>query len=199
MQVIAFVDFDNVQARAPQSSKDVEFIVEELLDKIVDIAIRTEPRISEIVVRFYGGWVDERGNFSNRALWALATLPNVRGLRQRIRILPDLAVALHSFPDDVLIGTVRYRYREGRAVQKMVDCLLSVDAIQLASQYPCGVLIVSDDDDLVPCALAIRGSSTAPCHLIRIRAAGRGLNDNLLQKNGVSLGTLRRDQGGCNV
>lgn len=199
MQVIALVDFDNVQAIVPRNSKDIEFIVDELLDKLVDSAKRVEPHVSEITVRLYGGWVDERGNFSDRAQWAIATLPNVRGRRQQVRIQPHLAVALHVFPDDVLIGTLRYRYRERRAIQKMVDCLIAVDAIQLADQYPCGVLIVSDDDDLVPCALAIRGSSTAPCHLIRIRDAGRGLNDELLKKRGVSLGALRPERGGHNV
>ncbi len=189
MRVLAFVDYDNVREVFERTALDVTLNLEDLLDRLSALVQRSVSNVEELDVRLYGGWVDEDGRYSRNAEWAFGAIASVRGRRGGVRLNPRLIMSAACQPHDTLIGTVRLRARPPR--QKMVDGLMTIDALHLASEPFSAFLIVSDDDDLVPCALAVRRIVSAPCFLLCLRAPGGGLNDAILKKNGVHLGLLR--------
>lgn len=190
MRALALVDYDNVRLQKERTAADVEYNATRLIETLVG-AIRSEmPDVVEVAVRMYGGWVCEAGTFSRNGEWLLAILPNLRGLRFGLRVLPTLVTSPACLPQEMLVGTVRLRSLPYR--QKMVDVLLAVDAMHFAEEGGARVLIVSDDDDLVPCALAVAARAETQLLLLRRRPCGDGLNDEALQRNGARIELLRR-------
>lgn len=188
MRLIAFVDYDNVRVLSERTALDVDLNVDDLFTRLCLTVREHLASATEIDLRLYGGWVCEKGQYSRNALWMLVALNRHRGLRLGIRMMPQLVISAACQPTDVLVGTVRLRARPVR--QKMVDALLTVDVLHLADALYAAFLIVSDDDDFVPCAIAARRMVDTPCYLIRHRLAGDGLNDSILTKSGVALGLL---------
>jgi hypothetical protein len=73
----------------------------------------------------------------------------------------------------------------------MVDIMIAVDAIHFLRDCQCPVLIFSDDDDLVPVAVAAGAwTPTVRFHWLRRRRVGMGMNDALLGRIGISFGSV---------
>ena len=189
MRLIALVDYDNVRATPERTPTDAALNLEELVDRIVLLTRANHPDAEEIDLRLYGGWITEAGHYSRNAQWLMGALPIARGRRDGIRLKAHLVTNPVCQPSKLLIGTVRLRTKPVR--QKMVDGLMTIDAIHLASHPEVEVLIISDDDDLIPCVLALRISVSSPLFVYRLRTAGSGLNDAMLSSLGVRLGTVR--------
>lgn len=186
---VALIDYDNVKGGHERARRDVDENLAELIPVIVQEARQLGATISELVIRLYGGWIDERGRQSRNAQWLLAGLPWHRGRREGVIVKPAIATAIVAHADQVLIGSLR-GWPEAPC-QKMVDCMLAVDAIEFALQGVAAVLIVSDDDDLVPAALAARRRREGQRIVwLRRRRVGRGLNDAVLSRSGVVFGVL---------
>jgi hypothetical protein len=189
MTVLAFVDYDNVRSIPDRTLADVTLNLEELCDRLSRTVRRALPGTEEIELRLYGGWVSEDGRFSRNAEWLLSAIADVRGRWHGIRLKPSMITRLACWPHANLIGTLRLRSQPVR--QKMVDGLLTVDAIHLAQESVAPLLIVSDDDDMVPCAVAVSRLVKGPLVLLRRRRPGDGLNDEILGTLGVQLDVVR--------
>ena len=186
---IALVDYDNVRSKEERTAGDVVINLMEIIPFVVAEAERSLAQPRELLVRMYGGWVNERGHQSQRGQWLLTALAWYRGRRGRVIVKPSLVTSLACRASDILLGTVR---ESGTGVrQKMVDAMLGLDALYFARDHSLPVLIVSDDDDLVPAALSVCSLSQAyRVHWLRRRRPDSGLNDRLLRRAGVSLGSL---------
>ena len=69
--------------------------------------------------------------------------------------------------------------------QKMVDTLLTVDAIAIARDALCEVvLIASDDEDILPALLALKDTSLDAVHLVR-RGPPPEYYRGILERDGV--------------
>ena len=189
MQGLALVDYDNL-CPGNRSEVEVEIRTSELLDSLALASQAAFPDLHELDVRLYGGWLDERGVPSPSALWLTPLLPVLRGRRRGLIVRPALATTMLQFPDVELRGTVRLQARPRR--QKMVDAMLGCDAVFAAALGRSRVGIVSDDDDLLPSALAAHAADPTGTAWIRPRAAGTGINDRSLSKRGVRIHRLER-------
>lgn len=189
MQGLALVDYDNL-CPGNRSEMEVEIHTSELLDALARAAQVAFPDLRELDVRLYGGWLDERGVPSPSASWLLPLLPVLRGRRRGLIVRPTLATTMLQFPDVELRGTVRLQARPRR--QKMVDAMLGCDAVFAAALGRSRIGIVSDDDDLLPAALAAHAADPAGTAWMRPRAAGAGLNDRALLDRGVRIQHLER-------
>lgn len=189
MRVVACVDYDNVRLIRERTLSDVENNLDEILDQLVKCLLAAPLHVSEVDVRLYGGWVTEDGIFSRNAEWAFGAVTRATGRRRGIRIITKVIISPACRPSEMLIGTVRLRQRN--ISQKMVDTLLTVDALHLATETYEGIFLLSDDDDIVPCAVALGVSRSKLCTLVRLRPPGVGLNDDMLCRSGVRLDVLR--------
>lgn len=181
------VDYDNVKSRRERNQLDVQTNLQSLVEEVQQVVSSVLPGVKEIRLRLYGGWRDERGSPSRNATWLASVIGQVRGRRNGVRILPTIVVSLLCRPSRDLLGTVRYSARLAR--QKMVDAMLSVDVVHLADGAN-HVVIVSDDDDLVPGCMAAACRASQPTHLLRRRRGGTGLNDEALIDCGVLISVL---------
>ncbi|HEV7591272.1 MAG TPA: hypothetical protein VGO40_24380 [Longimicrobium sp.] len=189
--VIALVDYDNAIYLQEKNEADVGFNLSQLLASLATFAREKLGRIDELRVLLYGGWLVETGAYSDRAQWILATIGRFRGRRNGMRVLPSLVTALAVRPTDNLIGS--YRVNTVPRRQKMVDCMIAVDAMYFVRSEDAPLIIVSDDDDLVPAVIGIRGCTTQPVFLVRKRPQGEGLNDSLLAELAIGFGSLPED------
>lgn len=189
--MLAFIDYDNVRVAPERTALDVALNLTELLDRLTDSVGAAFPAATEIDARLYGGWVGEDGRYSRLAEWTFGALHQLRGRRNGIRLRPQMVISAACQPRDVLIGTVRLLSRPKR--QKMVDGLLTIDALHLSDEEA-DFLLVSDDDDFVPAAMALRSATARSCFILRLRGPGQGLNDVTLSRNGIGLATLRIQQ-----
>jgi hypothetical protein len=99
--------------------------------------------------------------------WLLRSIRRLSGLEDGVRIVPEIADSLACTPQLVLWGT--YKNRE----QKMVDQMLSHDALFLARQGEHeSLLIISDDEDFVPAVLVITSPTSARVCWMRQRDTG---------------------------
>jgi hypothetical protein len=186
---VVLVDYDNVKTTEEKTAGDVLTNLAELIPAVVSEAERAlvEPR--ELLIRVYGGWINELGHQSRRAQWLLTTLSWHRGRRGRMIVKPALVTSLACCASDILLGTIRETGTGTR--QKMVDTMLCIDALYYTQGCGLPVLVVSDDDDLVPAALASRAlSSGARFHWMRRRQINSGLNDRLLRRAGVTFACI---------
>lgn len=189
MQGLALVDYDNL-CPGNRSETEVEIRTSELLDSLACASQAAFPDLHELDVRLYGGWLDERGVPGPSALWLLPLLPVLRGRWRGLIVRPALATTMLQFPDVELRGTVRLQARPRR--QKMVDAMLGCDAVFAAALGRSRVGIVSDDDDLLPAALAAHAAHPAGTAWMRPRAAGAGINDRALIDRGVRIQRLEQ-------
>lgn len=190
MQATVLVDYDNCRLSPREfAPQDVEHNLISITRAIIDICRRDMPSVSELRLRFYGGWISQDGLYTSRAEQLLRSLDVVRGLVDGMRLIPELATGLSRYCTENLIGLVRTD--RNPVQQKMVDTLITVDALHVSQESI--IAIVSDDDDLVPGAIGVSASGNGPVHLIRRRAEGRGKNDSLCRRVGVVFGTLPKE------
>lgn len=190
-QGLALVDYDNLCRYEKTATKaDVELRTLELVDLLASAFRAAFSRLNELDIRFYGGWIDERGLASPDSVRLLEILPGLRGRRCGLIVRPSLATTMVRFPRMILKGTVRLRTpRRGRPwrEQKMVDGMLGFDALSAAEGGATRVGIVTDDDDLVPAVLSAHAARAEAIVWMRPRPAGHGLNDRSMTERGVRI------------
>lgn len=120
--------------------------------------------VYEVECRLYDGWLDWRGDPTEKHHRARRLLPRLLGVEQRVRLLPQIATSLACRPDAELTGTYKNRG------QKMVDQMLAQDALYLSKlgQYD-HLLVIANDDDYVPAMLAIAAEGSIPIRWLRKR------------------------------
>lgn len=186
---VALVDYDNVKVLPDNTKGNVVENLSELVPRLVAAARAMNAAVAELTVRLYGGWRDERGQYSRNAEWTLAALSWYRGRHTGVIVKPSLAMSIAAVSHIPITGTLRGWPKDPR--QKMVDCMIAVDALEFARQPLFSVLLASDDDDLVPAALAAAATRARSLVWLRKRREGQGVNDRLLTRAGVQFGLLR--------
>lgn len=171
-----------------RNSGDVLTGLLSIFDSLFRMLRASTTEYDEIRARFYGGWLHEDGRWTERADWMRSELRALRGRRDGIRVLPELAVALISIPARGLRGTARIRTDRSAYSfeQKMVDTLLSTDLVLLNPAVDEDILVISDDEDLVPAVMAAQ-SLYGRVALLRRRVVGWGCNDHHLVDLGVAM------------
>ena len=157
MQGLALIDYDNVCGHRNRSKSDFEPHTEGLVDAVAQTFRSVFPSVRELDLRLYGGWLDERGDFSPAALSLFEVLPVLRRRRHGLIVRPSLATTLVQLPDLVLQSTVRLQARRRR--QKMVDGMLGCDAMSIVAEGLTRVGVITDDDDLLPATLSAHAAS----------------------------------------
>ncbi len=180
--VTALVDYDNVKANREVTRIDAQANVASLVERCLEVANRIFPGLVELRLRLYGGWVDKLGQFTLRAQWILPCLPAHRRHFGRVLVNPTLVTTMAFHPQLRLRGT----YDAVLQRQKMVDGMLTVDALHYAGAADTSMMIVTDDDDLVPAAIVACGQQR-PVWWARVRPDGRAPNDDLLREVGIEL------------
>ncbi len=193
---VALVDYDNVFRDS--SGKEIEN-VEDILYDIYLNAHKKASNVARLEIRLYGGWTEIRGQETKKMQKVKELLRNKRFQNQNkknithtSRLVTHLSF-LDTRTEDKILGTFRVRVAPGgpKHEQKMVDGMLSVDAIHYSRKEECQcVMIYSDDDDILPAAImAAKNKGNLPIYWIRRRRDG--LNDNLCTRAGVVFDILR--------
>jgi hypothetical protein len=183
---VVLIDYDNVKLSTERNVGDVGANLADVLPVVVKEAIEALSNPEELLVRVYGGWIDENGRHSRRAEWLLTELSWYRGRSGPTIVKPSLVTSLACRTMDTLVGTVRQTPSGAR--QKMVDNLLAIDAMYFARDCGHAIMVFSDDEDLVPAALASSSLvSSLRFHWLRRRSADSAMNDLLLRRAGITL------------
>ncbi len=175
---------------AERNFQDVELNVATVVNMVVDHVKHTWESVNECRLRFFGGWVLADGRRTQQGHWVAEALRAARGLRNGIRVLPEMAFALCTNPSAELRGTARIR-RERRSYtlqQKMVDTMITADLLTLPLMLGERIVLYSDDDDVVPGLIACRPGREV-CDLVRKRASETRPNDPHLLALGVTVHT----------
>lgn len=189
------MDYDNAtnglrEQRLSDAAANLQWVFD-VVTKYVALRVSSRyGRISELQVRLYGGWLDERGQATGRADWIYRVVGDMRGRRNGVRVLPQVATTIASCPDDALIGLCRKR--AGSREQKMVDTMMTVDLLHFAQERDAILLVMSDDDDMVPGVLAAASYWAKPVWLLRRRKDGAGLNDRVCRKYVAAIDLLEQ-------
>ena len=186
---LALIDYYNFRTPEAKSRADLELETETVLDEVVGAFGHVFPGTAELDVRLYGGWTDESGSPTADAAWLLQLLPALRGRRHGVIVRPSLATAMIRFPEFLLRGTLRGQGRNRR--QKMVDAMMGVDAMYMASEGMTCLGIVTNDDDLLPAAVTAHDINGEVLAWIRARPAGSALNDRVLLEKGLRIHDMR--------
>ena len=187
MRGLALLDYDNLREQPVSPSMiDREDEVFAIVGRLARTFLTGFPRLTELDLRFYGGWTDESGCLSPDAQQLLLVLRSLRGRRYGTIIRPTLAGTMVNLSHLLLKGTVRLQARRRR--QKMVDGMLGCDAVVMASLADGPVGVVTDDEDLVPALLVSHAANPRGTIWFRQRrAVGSGLNDQSLQRQGIQI------------
>lgn len=192
MQTLVLVDYDNAKPNGREmSAADSYANLELIIQLLTKIAKSFCPNSGELIVRLYGGWIDERGQYTRLATWMLPSISQLRGRHNGYRVRFELALNVAAIEDYQLIGT--YRRSSNPPGQKMVDTMIAVDLMHLTQSSDCPIILCSDDDDLVP-SLLYAAHTKRPCALSRARPRGAALNDAALTKNKIEFfGSIREN------
>lgn len=174
MQIFALVDYDNVKpVQKERAGTDVEDNVYRITRRATSVVKEFFPGHREIALRLYGGWTDRANKKTASGNWIYQATANVRGKHNGIRVLPEVATNNYGCGFSQYIGL----YRDGG--QKMVDTLIVSDLITLCTNYDCPVLLMSDDEDMLPGLVASR-SAWKSLAVLRNRPFGEAMNDHVL-------------------
>jgi hypothetical protein len=184
---IVLVDYDNVRLRVDRNPLDANFNAAMLTMDIIWKIRQTLARPREYHIRLYGGWIDELGQLTSLGQWLLVASSALRGRKHGVLVKPQVATSVAIRATEILIGTTRKDTVKAR--QKMVDCMIAVDLLHYSRSET--VVVVSDDDDLVPAVFAATVRCAGHVVWLRHRHAGWGLNDSLLTAAGVRFGVLK--------
>lgn len=181
MQVFALVDYDNVKpVQREVAEVDVEANLRRIAEHATSIAKANYPSAKDLELRLYGGWTDKRQGRTATCLWLERVLGSVRSRINGVRVTAEVVLSNYESAHFQLVGL----YRDGG--QKMVDTLIVSDLITLTSQFNCPVLLLSDDDDMVPGLVAARAAKRNVT-LVRKRAMGEGMNDHVISSLNLQL------------
>lgn len=184
MIIYTLIDYDNIKPyRQETTIYDVQANIVSITKSVIDFCSNSLKDKGDINIRLYGGWIDEVGHYSQLGNWLLSSLGMIRGLINHWRVIPSLVTSIAVLPGETLLGTLRTH--QPRLKQKMVDSMLAVDSIYFANQTTSHLLLISDDDDMVPPVLASRMLSVNNLFVIRKRANGTAINDNLCNRYGI--------------
>lgn len=184
--MFALVDYDNVKLiRRDRTDEDVRYNVTEIARAIASCVKSSSPAISEVDVRFYGGWNTQNRTPSDLGERMLRCHDVARTRFYGLTIRPSIATAPLAWPNASLWGFFKSQRRDRQ--QKMVDTLITVDALWLTSHSD--TLVVSDDQDMVPVLVAGHLGSGRIASL-RGNPDGSYFFDDILRLHGVTLRTL---------
>lgn len=169
-RVVCLVDFFNVVPRIREPG-DVDDALNTIFSALRASIGRAPSEIVELEIRLYGGWVTSAQSHSQVATWLLQAIARARGLHAGFRILPVCALTLAELPHISLVGTIRDRG------QKMVDTMLCLDILHF-SDSGSRLVVMSDDDDMVPAVLVAASRGPRELRLLRRRPLGVGQNDH---------------------
>lgn len=188
-RAVCLVDYDNLHDEVEKCRADVERTVIALRQLVIRAASVIDGGCDEIRVRLYGGWRDERRLATLKCIWLVEQLPQLRGREGRLLFASELVYAALCRPADILVGT--YRRLPAPPRQKMVDTMMVVDVIHLLRDPEMNVVILSDDDDLIPAVLMGHQDITEkrPLYWVRKPREHPGYNDDLLRTLRVRLHT----------
>lgn len=194
-RAIVLVDYDNVRPVQRETNADiVEINLLKVADGVSDAVKNVTRSVSELHLRLYGGWTLANGRFSDRGNWLFRRISAARGLRNGIRILPEVALSIAKRQERRLLGLLRVR-RDSQE-QKMVDAMLCVDLLHYATVSDGPIFVATDDDDIVPALLAVEVDKCEAVCVLRHRESGIALNDDHLRACRVRVellpSTLRR-------
>jgi hypothetical protein len=186
-RTVCLVDYDNLHEGPERSKADVEQNVLDLRQRILHAASLIDGGCEEIRVRLYGGWRDEKRQATLKCLWLVELLPQLRGREGRLLFSSELVYAALCRPADVLVGT--YRRLPPPPRQKMIDTMMVVDIVHLLRERDTNVVVLSNDDDLIPAVLLGHQDITAerPLYWVRKQREFPGFNDGLLRTLRVRL------------
>lgn len=176
MKTLVLADFDNFRNKNRNSDFDFEISVSKIKSAIakVEKAITNE----EILVRLYGGWLNEFGKFTPRAQILLRFLPDLRTRIGRKIVKSELALGiLGSSPRE----NIRCLHLSSQNKQKMVDTLISVDAVK-SSEYT-ELVVFSKDTDLLPPILEASHSK----RIILVTSKCEAIDSNIVLLNSKNI------------
>jgi uncharacterized LabA/DUF88 family protein len=183
--VHTLVDYDNAIELSESVHKNVSINLSVLSRRLARTLGSRIPDSEELFVRLYGGWLTLDNQLSHRGVWLLSEISNFRRKIEALRLRFTVVREILARSDLTLRGT----YRQGG--QKMVDVMIAVDLLSLAPERDTSLVLVSDDDDLIPAVVAgaEHRNSRNPVHLLRRRkAAGSAQNDHVIQQCNVIIG-----------
>jgi hypothetical protein len=178
------VDYDNAAIHKERSQTDVALNLDLLTSRVSGALSSLIPDSEEAILRLYGGWLTLDRQSTQRAGWLLAEMTNYRRKVGPLRLRISMVTAILAKADVSIFGT--YQDQE----QKMVDEMLAVDVIEMASETDTSLAVVSDDQDVIPALIAAgeRRTSRNPIYLLRRRnAPGDVKTDVILKQANVYL------------
>jgi uncharacterized LabA/DUF88 family protein len=191
------VDFYNVR-RGFRTRKDCADCLQAIIGSLIEVLKDRRPCIDELELRLYGGWRGSDQRPTRDAEWVLSAVEAARTRISGIRVLPRMVTALAVHPSHELVGTLRRPGDEGmgeKARQKMVDTMMTADAVFMARSPVFELAIWSDDDDLLPAVLSVaRYAADGDVLWIRERPRGRAMNDGQLPPS-VSIISVNLEEG----
>jgi uncharacterized LabA/DUF88 family protein len=174
MAALVLADFDNF--RSPKNYDELEC---ELTLLKIKSAIKKIERFLEnedILVRLYGGWIDEKGKYTLRGQSLMRSTYHLRTRIGRKTVKPEIALGV--------IGSGRLingLFLSNRKEQKMVDTLIAVDSLR-ANDFS-ELVFLSMDTDLLPPVLHV--SETKKVILITSKCETIDSNLDALNSNKV--------------
>lgn len=180
--VHTLVDYDNAIELRERVRSDVTVNLATLCRRLVGSVANIIPDSEELFIRLYGGWMTLDSSLSHRGGWLLGEVPNFRRKIDPLRLKMTIVREILARSDLTFCGT--YQHDE----QKMVDVMIAVDLLVLATETDTSLVLVSDDEDFVPAVVACAEHRTPrnPLHLLRRRKlAGSAPNDDILQSCNV--------------
>ncbi|MDU0295107.1 hypothetical protein [Saccharothrix longispora] len=192
---VALVDFDNVVPRL-QHVADAPVALKVIADELRIAVTKHWSHVDEVRLRLYGGWIHRNGRQTRKAGWISANLGDARASANGILIDPELATATSWSPGRALRGTFRFQSDADpgdpqKAHQKMVDTMIVADALRFGIQGS-PVIVMSDDDDLIPGLLGHAAIPSCSTMWLRTRSEGSSCNDNLINDAGVLVETYQQ-------
>jgi len=181
VQVFALVDYDNVRPNQKErAALDVQDNLFRIANRAGEAVRSYYPEATDISLRLYGGWRDRNSGRTASGVWIEAATAEIRRRFHGIRVLPEIAVG--NF--ECSLPSYRGLYRDGG--QKMVDTLIVADLITIVRDFDCPVLVLSDDEDMLPGIVAVRGAKGRVC-VLRNRPVGVAMNDHIFQNMEVRI------------
>lgn len=178
------VDYDNAVQIKERTESDIENNLAALTKSICETVYAKIPGSEEADCRLYGGWRTVDNQYTRRAEQMLGRLQRFRGRRGRIRVKLSMITEVLARDGVTIAGT----YQNG--AQKMVDVMLALDLLYLSKFEECGLVLVSDDSDLLPAILVAasrRGRVNQLLILSRSDREGYSRFQEILTSHGIRM------------
>lgn len=186
------LDYDNVGPahRRERTPGDALLNLAAFSDALVPFLNGSRFRPKEASVRIYGGWIDQDGSLTSRAVWLLEAITRFRKRTQGMRILPTLSCSLACASEDEIVHTLQRK--GGHSIQKMVDGMVVVDAMYFALQSFDPIYVISNDTDVIPGMIfsSFLREGKPGIVLVRSNRGFSAVHDTLLNRYGVEIAYL---------